>query len=289
VLQSVLRAEPRSKDEPAKPVSGGAPVKPEAMDARRSLEYNLEQLPYELAGAFDAVVRLELAQAATVEMALAQGALVPGQVRCLDSQARYPMGFAVDQFYDTTCRAQNAACWYVSRLCRVPLPKSMHKTIQALDRPSTRARIPDRVCELLSDYWRKAGYRNKCYRDLAEHHTVISSDARVSLDENGAPQVYLTIPSNPDVKDHGLALLTYDNPILHAYPTVMRVFIALFAFVDELCRLLVPANASAVQSIGMAFKGPITLQTMLTGYPSPQPGKFVHDFAQWKVAHLGPH
>jgi hypothetical protein len=288
-LQSILRhGQQEGMYGPHETESGSRRIDPYWLAEKSVFEERAVQLPYALAGAFNAVERLEIAQAEAVEIVGNRGQLAPDCIVSLDPPSEHAMGFAVDQFFDAVCRAQNAISWYISRQFRTSLSASMHDLItRDFRRWTTCERVPSEIRDVITTYWNDWGKRNKAHRDLAEHHAVISSDVRLSMNANGQPLIYLAIPSNPEEKDSRRR--HYDAPVQHAYPYIMEAFAAIFELVDTVATLLLPPGPYSVRfEYVMNFRGTLVIGPPFVGHPILQPGSFGAAFARWRSAREAP-
>jgi hypothetical protein len=200
---------------------------------QRILNLELEQLPYNLSGARHALYRIEALLRRLVSDAL-NG--IPDDrshtVGLLAEQA-LPVAWIADHFLDTARRAQNATTRYIHFTFRVPLPDSLHGLVA---NPSKfRHKIPRSVWNLVVEYWRTHGETLKAYRDLAQHHVIVSSDAWVR-GTSGAPEIHLLLPSNPREPSPGR--LQYDSPHVHLSTFCRTAFASLWSFATELTCLL---------------------------------------------------
>lgn len=207
---------------------------------RRALEADLERLPYCLNGCFDATEQLG---ARFREVAASQRlAPLPSQghnyTLLLTPEDTYPLAYAVDAFLDAARRAQNAIVPYLTRTLRTSLPASL----AGLAESSGRRSLTEPLDEIIKNYWTASGKLLKDYRDLAQHHAVASTEARIVVRHGSAALIYLALPNNPAAKK--LTELAYRDPVVLAHPYCVTAFIALFAFAYDvtyyLCRILGP-------------------------------------------------
>jgi hypothetical protein len=172
----------------------------------------------------------------------------------LEQSEYFPIAFAVDAYLDAARRAQNTTSAYLSKVLRTSIPLSLNDLVSNLRISKTS--LPERVSDLITSYWSQSGERLKAYRDLSQHHALVSSDGRVVLLPDDRSAVYLVLPNNPDVKD--LAKLSYLDPRIDALPYAMQSYCELYAFILELTHLLLSsATDPGFMSFAMVFKGPI--------------------------------
>ena len=85
------------------------------------------------------------------------------------------------------------------------------------------------------NYWEANGKKIKDYRDLSQHHAVISSDARVRVLPDEKTFYYLVLPNNPEEKNP--AKLSYVNPRIDAFPFILESYTKLYLYVFELTHI----------------------------------------------------
>lgn len=192
-----------------------------------ALDRDLEQLPYCLHGTFDALVRVAAAQEHLVESAASEGALKPGVVYLLPTERRDEMAFPFDSFLDFARRTQNAVTRYIHRALDLSIPASLSDAVKGMR--SKKLPITGDLALTLDHYWTDSGEKLKAYRDLAQHHTLLSSDGRVFLDGANVPSIYLAIPNNPE--ERSPRALEYATPAVHALPYAIRAYQDLYRFV----------------------------------------------------------
>ena len=210
------------------------------------LKADLDYLPYALAAAFAAVDLLGslLRDLAANPPAHAQHAPTAAQI--LGSSETEPLAFAVDAFLDAARRAQNSVIPYLTRALRVSLPASVAQLANELRSGSRQ--LPDPIPEIILSYWQTSGGRLKDYRDLAQHHALVSSEARLAPHDGGQWSVYLALPNNPAARSP--AKLRYRDPTVLAYPYCRETLLLLFQFLYEvtyvLCRRLGPRQTCSL-------------------------------------------
>jgi hypothetical protein len=203
----------------------GALEAAEELARERVLNLELEQLPYSLGAAYDALLRIEHQ---LWRLVAAEGSDMPGsepRVVCLLAGQTLPIAWSVDQFLDAARRAQNALTRYVARVFRTSIPNSLSDFAKHVERYSL---VPDSVRAIVTQYWASDGLCLKQYRDLAQHHVVVSSDGWVHVGAAEGPTIHLLLPTNPGEKS--LARITYGPPHVHVGAFCRSAFVELFSF-----------------------------------------------------------
>jgi hypothetical protein len=234
-------------------------IRQTAVDRDNSLEGYLEQLPYALGAAAYSAIGLSRAQEQAVESvrARATGSNAAIQTYQLESHEYDAGAYAIDNFLDAARRAQNSIWPYLSKVLKQSVPQSLSRLAMQVESGSSK--LPPLICDLIRLYWDRSGRSLKEYRDLAQHHAVVSSDGRVTLMPDGRAGIYLVLPNNPTAKDAGR--LKYIDPRIDAVPYVWNTYWTLYAFVSELCHILLSftASASKEELAVFRFKGALTL------------------------------
>lgn len=145
-----------------------------------------------------------------------------------------PLTYAVDSYLGAARRAQNSVYVYMSKVLGKSVPKSLNVVASKLQKTSLH--VPVALRETIVEYWFASGEKLKAYRDLVEHHAIISSDARLVMTSQAKPLIYLTLPNNPEVKT--TTLLRYREPVVHAYNYCSESFVELFCFLYKVTYLL---------------------------------------------------
>jgi hypothetical protein len=174
------------------------------------LQWDLAALPDCLAATRAALV--SFMEASRQLIADNERSLERGTTLLLNSEATYPVNFAIDAFLDAARRTQNALTIYISRALDAQLPRSYSDLAKAIEKVKHRLPLP--LEQLVMDYWRLYGERLKHYRDIAQHHTLVASNSRLFRGEDGRLGIFLLLPSNPEVKD--ASKLVFGNPHVHA-------------------------------------------------------------------------
>ncbi len=196
-------------------------------------ELYLEQLPYCLGAAHQSIERLLIASANL----LSEGELQPGSVHVPAPDSRDILGFAVDSFLEASTRTQNALTWYISKGLRVSAPSSFSKLVKRIE--GGKITVSSFLREQIVEYWHRSGARLRAYRNLSQHHGVVSSDVRLFLGEDQTPCIYLVLPTNPDETNlSNLSKLSYRTPLVHAIPYTIDTFGHLAALVFRVTRIL---------------------------------------------------
>jgi hypothetical protein len=106
------------------------------------------------------------------------------------------------------------------------LPPSLRKCADKI--VSNKVNLPDELARLVTDYWVDGGKRLRDYRDLSQHHLLLSSDARATLDAKRKAYLYLALPNNPEVKS--MRRLKFADPVIHALPYANRAYQDLYRY-----------------------------------------------------------
>lgn len=201
-----------------------------------ALEGLLEQLPHSIAAAAYAALRLARAQEEAVAAILRREEADPNTIKTfqLDATVHDPAAFAIDNFLDAGRRTQNAMWPYLSKVLRLSMPKSLSRLTNML--MSNSSRVPKRIAQPIIDYWNCSGRSLKDYRDLGQHHAVVSSDGRITILPDGRAAIYLVLPNNPTEKD--TAKLKYLDPRIDALHFVWKSYWDLYALVFEVTHVL---------------------------------------------------
>jgi hypothetical protein len=77
-----------------------------------------------------------------------------------------------------------------------------------------RYALPDELVKILFDYWSRHGKTLKEYRDIAQHHALVTSHTTLFRGDDGRIGLHALLPSNPGVKCTGE--LVWGMPPVHA-------------------------------------------------------------------------
>jgi hypothetical protein len=160
----------------------------------------------------------------------------------------------IDLFLDTARRAQNSILPYLRQRYGVNTPNSINDFMKKL---APNEQLPQRVTKLVLSYWHSHGRKLKDYRDLAQHHAIVASDARIYLAPSGRPVLYLTLPNNPDVKS--AARLAYANPVVHASIYLETEFVAFIRFCHALVLEMLDLSVTPKIGVSFRFKDPLSM------------------------------
>ena len=119
----------------------------------------------------------------------------------------------------------------------------------------------------------------KNYRDLVNHHVVVSADARFFVDAGGIPYLFLVLPNNPE--EHSPSALRYEAPHVHAMQYAVESFWQLYAFAFDLAVLLlrhIGTPRVAVVSMGIKAAFPLGPKGVV-GLPATDPEAIVQSVA----------
>jgi hypothetical protein len=223
----------------------------EEFERHRRAVLDLEQLPYCLGAASYALLELVSTQDLVVRADLASP--LPAGIHVLGPYERDRLAFLVDSVLEALRRAQNGVIPYLNRARHLNLGISMHHAVDLLQKNPVLLPGPERP--LLLDYWRDHGYRLKQYRDLSQHFTVVSSDARTFISSDGQPSIYLVLPNNPEEKRP--SHLCYEEPLVHAIPYLHDQVLQLLRLANILCDYLLDKTQPRRVSLGQPLKGPV--------------------------------
>jgi hypothetical protein len=221
----------------------------------RSSYFDLELLPYALGGTWHALsefagIQRELVERTPPEQL--EGLALFG----LAADERDRLSYMFDNFLDAARRSQNAVIHYLSRGLKLSLPASMNDLIKRLR--DEQFEFPPGPRKVLLEYWDRFGGRLKDYRDLSQHHALVTSDARLVRSAEGRVGVYLLLPSNPEVKSAGK--LKFGDPEVHALPYAKREFKALVESLDWLTKWLLGERTKQQRQIALTvFRDPAVL------------------------------
>jgi hypothetical protein len=188
------------------------------------------------------------------------------------------MGYAVDNYFDAARRTQNALNYYLSKVLKKSLPHSLNDLVKKIDKDKSNVILPDRISKFILGYWKADGQRVKLYRDLAQHHAVISSDARLIITPGDKQFIYLVLPNNPHVTK--IPELKYGDPRVDAFPYVYNSFINLYKYVFGITHILLSYTETPSHHImSQIFKQPLIMSPrIIIGHPMPSISKINETF-----------
>ena len=240
-------------------------------ETRFKIERFLEQVPHTMAAAAEALVSFSEVQGDVVSTYLKRPRK-PNTVHIyqLEDIDYLKMAFSVERYLEAARRAQNGIWIYLSRVFRQSVPSSLSDIVKNID--SSKLKVDEEIAKIITDYWSSSGERLKDYRDVSQHHAVLSSDGRVTFLPDGRGLVYLVLPNNPEIKSP--VKLSYENPKVHAAGYLMDSYRKLLAFVCLLVReLLGHTDETELKRWGHEFKGgvggrpegtaPLSLKTII--------------------------
>ncbi|HME69355.1 MAG TPA: hypothetical protein VKM54_05745, partial [Myxococcota bacterium] len=184
------------------------------------------------------------------------------------SEERDPLAWAVDAYFTAARRAQNAVIPYLSIGLKKSIPSSLAKVAGKIAKGET---VTDpELDQLVVEYWQASGSRVKDYRNLAEHHAIISSDVRIVPSVTGEPLLVLFLPNNPESKN--ARDLRFSDPMVHAVPFVIATFVDLLAFVSRVCDAMIAKLGGTTRRwrvMSWNFRGGLSIGTgaVLYGHP----------------------
>lgn len=199
----------------------------------RSTVFHLEMLPYSLMATQNAFHNCISTHKDILEEMEARG-LDDNTTLHLSPVERERLGFPIDSFLEAARRTQNALRPYLSKTLKLSVSKSMSALVKNIETGKTD--LGEVLNDIVSGYWRTHGKRLKEFRDLSQHYTVVSSDARLFRSDEGKLILYFLLPNNPEVTKP--AKLIYDNPPVHAYLYVREQFIKLVGVIYSVINIL---------------------------------------------------
>ena len=123
-----------------------------------SLERDLEQLPYCLAGSYHAVQQLATVQEQLVESIASEGKFEPGSVYLRPPECRDEISFPFDAFLDFARRTQNAITRYLHRALNQSVPASLSHAVKNIR--TQKLLLPGDRPVTLDQYWTDSGERS---------------------------------------------------------------------------------------------------------------------------------
>lgn len=152
----------------------------------------------------------------------------------LNEDEHRPLVFSLDAYLTAARRAQNTIWVYLSKILKVSVARSLAELVNKIER--SQSNLPERLQKVILCYWEASGRRVKQYRDLSEHHAVVSSDSRVTLSPDGRELVYFLLANNPEVMKY--AELRWHDPEIDALAFVFESFCAYHDFMTEIVAIL---------------------------------------------------
>lgn len=211
----------------------------------------LEQLPYCLGALSYAYLEFVATLHATVIFDIAKTPS-PSGIHVLRPEERDRVCFLIDSFLEAGRRSQNALIPYVSKAYGVSLPSSLHDLERKVR--AGKVALPEALASLIIQYWSSHGERLKQYRDLSQHHALVSSDARTFV-ANAAPCVYLVLPNNPEAKS--ASKLQFVEPFVHAQAFLKDQFFSLLQLCNDVVGQFIDKQRMGRVLIGQNLKGPL--------------------------------
>lgn len=199
----------------------------------RTVSFELEQLPYSIHGAYISIINFRNSYFNIMEAELSNGEIKPGVIQQLNKFDWYKLSICVDNFLSFGRKTQNIICKYIRRSLGISAPESMHVLTKQIE--NNKSEVSEDIKKEIMSYWSKAGKKLKEYRDLSEHHAVLSSTAYLLSSERG-PFLHIVLPNNPEEKK--LSNLSYQNPAINAYEYCYWSFVELYKMVYIITYLL---------------------------------------------------
>jgi len=213
----------------------------------QSTKRDLEQLPYTLEASYHALKNL-LTDANRIandfrEWGIKEkksGIIIPGRP-CEE------LAFMIDNFLEAARRTQNALTPYLSKSLRISIPLDMRKLMQKID--NKKIQLQKEIEATLVKYWKNHGLRLMHYRNVSQHHCIVSSDVVLKYDGNKA-FLYLSLINNPEeVKNKGPSAIRWKKPFVHAIPFVIQSFFALLEVMHDVTFMLLSMSTNAEQKV----------------------------------------
>lgn len=241
---------------------------PAHVDTSRAQELQLERLPYCVSGAYWALLEVgrllaDLGNTRSLQLGSPEATQL-----VLSADETLFVRHAIDSYLDVACRAQDAILAYVTATLHQSLPASLSKCVRAMRRGTLKGN--PWVEATIEQYWATSGERLRQYRDLAQHHAVVSSEGVVVRTGGGHLELALFLPANPEVKSP--ADWHYDDPDALAYPYCCRSYVALFGFIYRLLYILA-RHLGFTESFTrrITFRAPLSAARRVS-HPVPEPG-----------------
>lgn len=227
-------------------------------ETQRVQDFYLEQLPYSIYAASSAVINLANAidhAKDHIPPTGGDGEQGVGTI-LLPEPIKNQLSFPVDHYFDAARRVLNATNIYLSKTLRLSVPASFSDLIKKMVKG--KLQLSKRIDSLSINYWDADGKKIKAYRDLGQHHAVISSDARITILPDGRMFYYLVLPNNPEEKNP--FKLSYVNPRIDAFPFIRDSYVKLYRYVFELTHILTSYTYNEeTETIPILFKSPLKL------------------------------
>lgn len=226
----------------------------EQSDEYSKVQLQLEQLPYCLGATSFALLELHRTTRVTVARLL-PGGEPAGVIHVISPDLRDRLAFLVDSVLEAARRTQNALLPYLSRGLRLSLPSGLGDLVADLQK--AKISLPVGIRDVLIEYWEKHGLRLKQYRDVSQHHAVISSDVRLFRGSDGSPGIYFVLPRNPEEKS--ASKLDYEEPSIHVLSYLTAEFFNLMRVCNICCSELVDTSKPNTHLYGRPLKSAIRM------------------------------
>lgn len=231
-------------------------------DRRRTAIIELEMLPYAMAATYHSCLQVVRTQLRVVESVFREHGSVQGVV-LLSPVHQNELSFALDTFLESARRAQNALTPFLRRAFDGSLPSSLSDVVKRSE--EGRVVLPASISQLLLAYWYANGKRLKDYRDTSQHHSIVASDARVFMSDDGEPGLRCLLPSNPESK--ASSKLVYGEPVVHAVPYVREQLMKIVEVTYRLTRAILDLVPGASrQSVSALSREPLVLGAPIQGH-----------------------
>ncbi|MHB8967096.1 MAG: hypothetical protein ACYC57_02395 [Thermoleophilia bacterium] len=224
----------------------------------------LNQLPYSLASSAKALVTFCTSQYEIVEKySMRDRDTGMMHMYSLEDTDWHKMAFALDSYLEAARRTQNSICLYLSQIFKQSFPQSLSDTYKGIVKNIYN--IPDHAKGTITSYWTNDGEKIKSYRDLSQHHAIVSSDARISFLPDGQILIFLIIPTNPSEKS---PLKLSFEPRLYAIDYMLGSYQRLLSFVCSMVgQLLNHKGRTGELIMTQEFMGGVSLKA--EGRPLP--------------------
>ncbi|MBS1793997.1 MAG: hypothetical protein JSS81_09095 [Acidobacteria bacterium] len=205
----------------------------ETFNTMKSKSMALEQLPYFLNASYFFVLQIIKLQHNLIET---KGKNISSGLQNLTEVELNPIAFLTDSFFNSARRAQDSIIPYISRSFSLSLPNSMNDLMKKLQK--NEISLPSHIKTEFEFYWNNNGKKLKDYRDLGQHHALLSSEGWIAKNDDETLLISILLPNNPEEKSG--SRLSYNNPEVLALPYITMEFLHLIGFMFKVTLMLLP-------------------------------------------------